>query len=115
VSFELSAVSIECKVLGGYPNGRVFGGQDLARNPREKKVGINPIVWNANRAELYDNLFNAPFGLYDSPERSRIFFETWPDEPSEEFLFLFGNRIERTLCGRRFQFKSPPEVIASLS
>jgi hypothetical protein len=42
-------------------------------------------------------------GLYDSPEHSRIFSETWPDEPSEESLFLFGNCIERTLCGRRFQ------------
>ncbi len=25
-------------------------------NTWEKKVGINPIVWNAKRAELYDNL-----------------------------------------------------------
>ena len=56
MSFELSAVSIECKVLGGYPNRRVFGGQDLAMNTWEKKAGINPIVWNAKRAELYDNL-----------------------------------------------------------
>jgi hypothetical protein len=56
VSFELSAVSIECKVLGGYPNGRVFLGQDLAMSTWGKKVGINPIVWNAKRAEVYDNL-----------------------------------------------------------
>ena len=36
---NFSAVSIECKVLGGYPNGRVFGGQDLAMNTWEKKAG----------------------------------------------------------------------------
>jgi len=44
VSFELSAVSIECKVLGGYPNGRVFSASDLAMNTWEKKVDLNPIV-----------------------------------------------------------------------
>jgi hypothetical protein len=49
-------VSIEGKVTGGYPNRTVFLGLNLAMRTREKRMDINPIVWNAKRAELYDNL-----------------------------------------------------------
>ena len=88
------------------PTGGYFGGQDLAMNTWEKKVGINPIVWNAKRAELYDNLsmHHSGFTIHQSTREysPRLGQMNRPRDP----LFLFGNRIERTLCGRRFQVNS---------
>ena len=38
-------------MTGGYPNGRVFWGSNLAMGTWEKKGDINPIVWNVRFSE----------------------------------------------------------------
>jgi hypothetical protein len=57
VLLQLSVVSIEGRITGGYPNGRVFGGPNLAIGPWEERGTSVRIVWmdpghrNLSRAE----------------------------------------------------------------
>jgi hypothetical protein len=52
--FNFQGVSIEGKITGGYPHGRVFGGPNLAIGPWEEWGTSIRIVWTAKTAEVHD-------------------------------------------------------------